>query len=152
MESLLNKVSSNFLPGILLIALLMPFWYIAIYLFHREFYKSSSQVLCWCFCFYLATCWVILCGVFVFALIDFSVAKDIKPGEPNPILPIFHSSIDVFYFFVGLLAILFSILFNALNYIVTRKKPKDFYKMLINFYVGTSTGMGVIFCLRLFLG
>lgn len=62
----LNTTEKSFVVGI---PVLMVFWYISLYLFHKSFFHTNDFILVSSFCFGLAICWYIINIVLNFLVI-----------------------------------------------------------------------------------
>jgi hypothetical protein len=123
---LLKSVSPEWRPAILIIAMLMPIWYIAIYLYHRDFYVKSKEVLKWAFCFCLSLIWFAPCAIF--SLFKTSVDYNKQHGlSKDAGIPLLNSIVDDYYFLAGWISIFVLVFIIASAYFYTnRKRTRSF--------------------------
>ncbi len=132
MEEVINALSSNFLPAIIIVAILMPIWYVALYLFHRIFFDNSSELLKGAFCFFLSCMWLLtwtLCWALMPGL-DYN-----RGTHPGAFISLFiNSPMSMFYFLSGFMAVFVLIWIISWVYLIVRTKIRDFVTILIITY------------------
>ena len=139
-QTVLKSISEALIPCVFIVLLIMPFWYIALYLLHRDFFEKSSQFLKLCFCFVLSFCWFVTFAFFTMCL----PAKELAPPPPgdDSILPLIGTATHNFYFLSALFSIFFLCLLIAIHYHrIKANKGKDFYFILRSSYFGLILGL-----------
>jgi hypothetical protein len=129
-DSLSTSISPAWMPALIFIAILMPFWYIIIYLFHRDFYDKSTQVLKWAFCFCLSLVWF---STFAILALYKTIAvhqKEIAPNNEGGI-PLLKSIVDEYYFNAGWMSIFVLVFMLVLAYFFTNKKRTRSFPTMI---------------------
>jgi hypothetical protein len=150
MQTVLKSISEALIPCVFIVLLVMPFWYIAFYLLHRNFFEKSSQFLKLCFSFCLSFCWYVTIAFFTMCL----PSKELEAPVPSEdsILPLIGSTTQNFYFLSTVFSIFFLCLLIILNYHLIRvNKGKDFYTILKTSYIGLLLGLiGVLALMHLY--
>ena len=102
-EAFAKGISANWMPGLVIVIILMPFWYISIYLFHKDFYHNSTNILKWCFCFCLSFIWFGIYSIWS----ALGLYKDSIHPEPvkSGVVPLLSPGLDQWYFGAGWMSI-----------------------------------------------
>lgn len=137
LNSLTGDISKNFVPAIILIVILMPFWYMAIYLFQKDFYSRSPHFLVWIFSFCFSFVWFCFFGVITILLPEGNIGRHM-PLPDGPGVPLIQDSIAEFYFHSGFMSI-FAIFFIISYGYFRRHKGKKL--TLIPLFIMGSTGI-----------
>jgi len=140
---LLSKgISENWLPPLVIIILIMPFWYLSFYLFHRKFYDNSSNLLKWVFSFCLSFVWFAISSIH--ALLD--MYKDSLHPQPEElgVVPLITNKIADFYFSAASTDFIILILVISLWYLMKRFYSSVEYGLSLYILFGILIGTIII--------
>lgn len=118
MSSIIDEINNlhSSLKAIVLNIFIIPFWYVAIYLFNNEFYKSADNLIMLAMCIILS-----LVSTFLVSIMFYKADKEVKENSEEDwyVIQIFSNSISLLCTWLSLLIFAFysiGFLFNIYIY------------------------------------
>jgi len=109
-----SKISEQ-LKSLLSYSIILPFWYISIYIFNIELYNSNDLILLTSICICLTLISSILCSIMAFILIDKGTILTMDNTLLSIIIQI--STISLFIFLSYIYSLLFGKIFLLISFV-----------------------------------